>query len=98
MRPNTSKFCNICKIEPCSSRSWNEKCAYIFKALLRRIPIVFQTGRPDSILRIRGNWPYFQYYVEKEMATHSSVLAWRIPWTEEHGRLKSMGSQRVGHD
>ena len=36
--------------------------------------------------------------LEKEMATHSSALAWRIPWTEEPGRLQSVGSQRVGHD
>ena len=36
--------------------------------------------------------------LEKEMATHSSVLAWRIPWTEDLDRLQSMGSQRVGHD
>ena len=36
--------------------------------------------------------------LEKEMATHSSTLAWRIPWTEEPGGLQSMGSQRVGHD
>ena len=36
--------------------------------------------------------------LEKEIATHSSVLAWKIPWTEEPGRLQSMGSQRVGHD
>ena len=36
--------------------------------------------------------------LEKEMATHSSVLAWRIPWTEKPGRLKSRGSHRVGHD
>ena len=36
--------------------------------------------------------------LEKEMATHSSTLAWRIPWTEDPGRLQSMGSQRVGHD
>ena len=35
---------------------------------------------------------------EKEMATHSSILAWRIPWTEEPGGLPSMGSHRVGHD
>ena len=35
--------------------------------------------------------------LEKEMATHSSILAWKIPWTEEPGRLQSMGSQRVGH-
>ena len=36
--------------------------------------------------------------LEKKMATHSSILAWEIPWTEERGRLKSTGSQRVGHD
>ena len=36
--------------------------------------------------------------LEKELATRSSILAWRIPWTEEPGRLQSMGSQRVGHD
>jgi len=36
--------------------------------------------------------------VEKEMATHSNILAWKIPWTEEADRLQSMGSQRVGHD
>ena len=36
--------------------------------------------------------------LEKEMATHSSILAWRIPWREEPGRLQSIGSQRVGHD
>ena len=36
--------------------------------------------------------------LEKEMATHSSILAWKIPWTEEPGRLQSVGSQRVGHD
>ena len=36
--------------------------------------------------------------LEKGMATHSSILAWRIPWTEEPGVLLSMGLQRVGHD
>ena len=36
--------------------------------------------------------------LEKEMATHSSTLAWKIPWTEEPGRLQSMGLLRVGHD
>ena len=36
--------------------------------------------------------------LEKEMATDSSTLAWKIPWTEERGRLQSTGSQRVGHD
>ena len=36
--------------------------------------------------------------LQKEMATHSSTLAWKIPWTVEHGRLQSTGSQRVGQD
>ena len=36
--------------------------------------------------------------LEKGMTNHSSILAWRIPWTEEPGGLQSMGSQRVGHD
>ena len=46
---------------------------------------------------------WFDPWVEKiplgtEMATHSNILAWRIPWTEESGGLQSMGSQRVGHN
>ena len=45
------------------------------------------------ILSLGGEDP-----LEKEMATHSSTLAWRIPWTEEHGGLQSMGSQRIRHD
>ena len=41
-----------------------------------------------------------EYYptLEKEMATHSGILAWKIPWTEEPGRLQSVGLQRVRHD
>ena len=42
--------------------------------------------------------PGWEDPLEKEMATHSSTLTWKIPWTEEPGRLQSMGSQRVGHD
>ena len=56
---------------------------------LKRLPAMRETwvrslGREDPL--------------EKEMATHSSTLAWRIPWREEPGRLQSMGSQRVRHD
>ena len=40
----------------------------------------------------------FLNLMEKAMATHPSTLAWKIPWTEEPGRLQSMGSQGVGHD
>ena len=56
---------------------------------LKRLPAMQETwvrslGREDPL--------------EKEMATHSSILAWRIPWMEEHGGLQSTGSQRVRHD
>ena len=40
----------------------------------------------------------WEYPLEKEMASHSSILAWKISWTEEPGGMQSMGSQRVGHD
>ena len=55
----------------------------------KRLPTVWETwvrslGQEDPL--------------EKEMATYSSTLAWKIPWTEERSRLQSMGSQRVGHD
>ena len=43
-------------------------------------------------------YSYWQSVTEKAMATHSSTLAWRIPWMEEPGRLQSMESLRVGHD
>ena len=45
-----------------------------------------------------GSIPGSEDPLEKEMATHFSILAWRIPWTEEPDGLQSMGSQRVGHD
>ena len=49
----------------------------------------------------QGTWAQSQGQedsMEEGMATHSSILVWEIPWTEEPGRLQSMGSQRVGHD
>ena len=45
-----------------------------------------------------GSSPGLGRSLEKEMAIHSSTIAWKIQWTEEPGRLQSMGSQRVGHD
>ena len=51
--------------------------------------------------RNAGDWgsiPGGEDPLEKEMTTHSSILAWRIPWREEPGRLLSTGLQRVGHD
>ena len=56
---------------------------------LKRLP-----GMQETWVRSLGR----EDPLEKEMATHSSTLARRIPWREEPGRLQSMGSQRVGHD
>ena len=56
---------------------------------LKRLP-----GMQETWVRSLGQ----EDPLEKEMATHSSTLAWRIPWREESGRLQSMGSQRVRHD
>ena len=65
------------------------KEASLVAQTVKRLPAMWETqvqslGREDPL--------------EKEMAAHSSILAWKIPWTEEPGRLQSMGSQRVGHD
>ena len=46
----------------------------------------------------KKNMMNLEYLAEKAMAPHSSTLAWKIPWTEEPGRLQSMGSLGVGHD
>ena len=58
---------------------------------LKRLPAMQET-------RVRSLSLGWEDPLEKEMATHSSILAWRIPWTEEPGGLQSTGSQRVGHD
>ena len=56
-------------------------------------------GVAKSRIRLSDfTFPFHFHALEKEMATHSSVLAWKIPWTEEPGRLQSMGSLRVGYD
>ena len=49
-------------------------------------------------LKDKGSIPGGEDPLEEGMATHSSILAWRIPWTEEPGRLQSTESQRVGHN
>ena len=61
---------------------------YLVAQMIKRLPTMWESrvqflGRED---------------LEKEMATHSSILAWKIPWTEEPGRLQSMGLQRVRSD
>ena len=63
--------------------------AYLVAQMVKTLPAMQETwvrslGQKDPL--------------EKGMATHSSILDWRIPWTEEPSRLYSMGSQRIGHD
>ena len=53
---------------------------------------------PDCNAGDPGSIPGLGRSLEKEMATHSSILAWKIPWTEEPGGLQSTGLQRVGHN
>ena len=65
------------------------EAAYLVAQMVKNLPAVQEAqvrslGREDPL--------------EKEMASHSRILAWGIPWTEEPGGLQSMGSQRVGHD
>ena len=57
--------------------------------MVKRLPAMWETW-----VRFLG----LEDPLEKEMAIHSSTLAWKIPWTEEADRLQSMGSQRIGHD
>ena len=68
---------------------YKPRWASLVAQMVKNLPAMLETwvrslGREDTL--------------EKEMATHSSILAWRIPWTEEPGELESMGSQRVRHD
>ena len=61
--------------------------------------VVAQMVKHLSTMRETWVWALaWEDPLEKEMAIHSSTIAWKIPWTEEPGRLQSMGSQRVGHD
>ena len=54
--------------------------------------------RPPAVRETQVRFLGREDPLEKEMATHSSILAWKIPWTEESDRLQSTGSKRVGHD
>ena len=67
----------------------NKSGASLVAQMVKRLPAIWETQ-----VRSLG----WEDLLEKEMATHSSIPAWRIPGTEEPGRPQSMGSQRVGHD
>ena len=64
-----------------------------------QLSLIGNTHRLLSIINRQGsNWLQVRARLEKAMAPHSSTLVWKIPWTEEPGRLQSMGLRRVGHD
>ena len=67
--------------------------SYIWTSLVAQMVKHLPTMRETWVRSLSWEDP-----LEKEIATQSSTLAWKIPWTEEPGRLQSMGSQRVGHD
>ena len=65
------------------------KLASLVAQIVKHLPTMWETQ-----VQFLG----WEDLLEKEMVTHSSILAWKIPWTEEPGRQQSMASQRVGHD
>ena len=87
-------YYSICILDNRNGSIFISQCVQFYRGenggeIKERLPAMWETwvrslGLEDSL--------------EKEMATHSSTLAWKIPWTEEPCRLQSMGSQRVGHD
>ena len=72
-----------------SSHLTHNQLASLVAQLVKCLPAMQETRVWSQVRKIP---------LEKEMATHSSTLAWKIPWTEEPDRLQSMGPQRVGHD
>ena len=76
---------------------WISKCCYF--CLYCSLASVAQLVKNLTVMREACVWSLgWDDPLEKGKATHSSILAWRTPWTEESGRLQSMGSQRVGHN
>ena len=74
------------------------RCLYWFEFFFEASSLVaHMVKRLPTMWEIRVQFLSREDPLEKEMATHSSILAWRIPWTEEPGELQSMGSQRVRH-
>ena len=65
---------------------------YIYMSKIHRLPWWLSDKESTCQYRGHGFGPWIRKILEKEMATHSSTLAWEIPWTEEAGRLQSLGS------
>ena len=88
---------NYCFVVLLKSRNMSPPNLFFFQMALATLVVQMVKRLPA----IQETWVQSldqEDLLEKEMATHSSTLAWKIPWTEEPGRLQSMGWQRVGHD
>jgi len=84
--------CHTAFPQQCTILHSHHKSSNFFRFSPKLTTFFFLSNHPEGCELV------FHCEFEKEMATHSSILAWRIPWTEEPGGLQSMGSQRVGHD
>ena len=89
--------------EPSSAIPWWPHMAYgrNLSGVYTNLPMDFPGGSDNKVLPMMQETrvqSLGREDLEKEMALHSSILTWKIPWAEEPGRLQSMGSQRVGHD
>ena len=86
---------------PCSRYLCKMLCNLWVGVILMQVgfPLVTQMVKsPPAMQETQVQSLGWEDPLEKEMATHSSILVWRISWIEDPGRLQSMGSQRVGHD
>ena len=84
---------------------WHERCSWSRFILLKDLAVIYVSFPGGSVVKnlsamreTRVQALGQEDSLEKEMTTHSSILAWNIPWIEESGGLQSTGSQRVGHD
>ena len=101
-----NNFCLFCDVFPICN--FANHFFYWVRKLETSLCVKYRTLRPSLVAQAVKRLPTMRETrvrslgredpLEKEMATHSSILAWKIPWTEELGWLLSMGSQRVGHD
>ena len=83
---------------------WMEVCDIVQETGIKTIPMEKKCKKGKWLsgealqIAVKRRVRCMNLLLEKQMATHSSSFAWKIPWTEEPGRLQSMGSLRVGHD
>ena len=88
LQPNLSPFISYSLYSSSTCKSSGEGASLVAQTI-KHLPEVQETWVQS---------PGWEDPLEKEMATHSSILAWKIPWTEEPGGLQSLGSKTVGHD